>query len=284
MKFNLQTAQIFIPDGSPVKEALARTTHLAISAHQDDIEIMAASPIVDCFQRSDRWFCGVVVTDGRGSPRADVYSDFNDDQMQDVRKREQIRASMVGEYAAQILLDYPSGIVKNPADVRPVEDLKEILLATRPDYVYTHNLADKHDTHVAITLRVIKAIRSLPFENRPQKLFGCEVWRALDWLNDEDKVYMDLSTHENLQAALLGVFDSQICGGKRYDLAALGRRKANATFAASHGIDTTLGQSYAMDLTPLITNDSMDPSAYVLEYIHRFLVETQNRIQQFSGM
>ena len=207
MKFNLQTAQIFIPDGSPVKEALARTTHLAISAHQDDIEIMAASPIVDCFQRSDRWFSGVVVTDGRGSPRSDVYADFSDDQMQDVRKREQIRASMVGEYAAQILLDYPSSIVKNPADERPVEDLKEILLATRPDYVYTHNLADKHDTHVATALRVIKAIRSLPFENRPQKLFGCEVWRALDWLNDEDKVYMDLSTHENLQAALLGVFD-----------------------------------------------------------------------------
>ncbi len=129
---------------------------------------------------------------------------------------------------------------------------------------------------------MIAAIRSLPSQDRPQKLFGCEVWRALDWLNDEDKVYMDLSSHENLQAALLGVFNSQICGGKRYDLAALGRRKANATFAASHGVDTTLGQSYAMDLTPLILDEKIDPSAYVLEYIHRFLIETQTRIQQYS--
>ena len=30
---------------------------------------------------------------------------------------------------------------------------------------------------------------------------------------------------------------SQICGGKRYDLATLGRRLANATYAESHGTD-----------------------------------------------
>ena len=35
-------------------------------------------------------------------------------------------------------------------------------------------------------------------------------------------------------AALIGVFDSQIAGGKRHDLAVLGRRRANATYNASH--------------------------------------------------
>jgi len=40
---------------------------------------------------------------------------------------------------------------------------------------------------------------------------------------------------ENLQFALLGVFESQIAGGKRYDLALMGRRRANATYFESHG-------------------------------------------------
>ena len=33
--------EIFIPDKLDVETALARTTHLAIGAHQDDLEIMA---------------------------------------------------------------------------------------------------------------------------------------------------------------------------------------------------------------------------------------------------
>ena len=116
--------------------------------------------------------------------------------------------------------------------------------------MFTHNLADKHDTHVAVALQVIAAIRSLPASERPQKLYGCEVWRDLDWMVDSDKVAFDLSEHENLQAALLGVFDSQISGGKRYDLATMGRRRANATYYASHGVDVSRAMAYAMDLTP----------------------------------
>ena len=42
MKFHLDTAEIYIPDGMPAEQALARTTHLCLAAHQDDIEIMAA--------------------------------------------------------------------------------------------------------------------------------------------------------------------------------------------------------------------------------------------------
>jgi len=32
-------AQLYIPDGAPEAEALARTTHLAIAAHQDDLDL-----------------------------------------------------------------------------------------------------------------------------------------------------------------------------------------------------------------------------------------------------
>lgn len=282
-RFTLDTAEIFIPDGLAPEQGLARTTHMAISAHQDDIEIMAAAPIIECFQQSDRWFCGVVVTDGRGSPRDDLYKQFNDEEMRVVRFKEQKKAAIVGEYAAQVLLDLPSKIVKDGADRKTVEDIASLLKIAQPQFVYTHNLADKHATHVAVGLRVISAIRSLPAGERPKKVYGCEVWRDLDWMIDSDKVSLDLSTHENLQAALLGVFDSQICGGKRYDLATMGRRRANATYLASHGVDTSQGLSFAMDLTPLITDPAKDVTSFIDEFIQRFSQDIHNRLRQLGS-
>lgn len=43
---------IFVPDGLPVTEAAGRITHLAIGAHQDDLEFMACHGIVTCYDRS----------------------------------------------------------------------------------------------------------------------------------------------------------------------------------------------------------------------------------------
>ena len=282
MKFHLLTAEIFVPDNLPVEEALARTTHLCIAAHQDDIEIMAAQPILECFQREDKWFTGVVVTDGRGSPRNGIYEQYNDEEMRLVRFKEQRKAAVVGEYAAQVMLDYPSKVVKDSRDTSPVEDIVSLLKAARPQVVFTHNLADKHDTHVAVALRVIAAIRSLPEDERPQKLYGCEVWRGLDWMVDSDKTTLDNSQQENLQAALLGVYDSQISGGKRYDLASLARRRANATYFESHSVDVTTGLSFAMDMTPLITIANGSPADFVQEFIHRFAQDVRDRLERMS--
>jgi LmbE family N-acetylglucosaminyl deacetylase len=278
MKFNLATAELFIPDGLPAEEALARTTHLCLAAHQDDIEIMAAEPILKCFQKKDLWFTGVVVTDGRGSPRDDLYKDYSDEDMRVVRFVEQKKAAFIGEYAAQVLLDYPSKAIKDGSNKQAVEDIVKLVKATRPQAVYTHNLADKHDTHVGVALKVIEALRQLPTDEQPQQLYGCEVWRDLDWMTDGDKVPFDCSAHENLQMALVGVFDSQICGGKRYDLATLGRRKAHATYFASHGTDATTGLSFGMDLTPLMQTPGLDPGDYVQGYIQRFAQEVADRV------
>ncbi len=278
MNFKLDTAELFVPDGLPAVDALARTTHMAVGAHQDDLEIMAIDGILECFQQEDKWFTGVVVTNGSGSPRDDVYKDYTDEAMQVVRAREQKRASVVGEYAAQALLDYPSSAVKDGSNQDPVDDLVLLLEMSRPAVVYTHNLADKHDTHVGVALKVIQAIRRLPEAERPQHLYGCEVWRDLDWMADEDKVAFDCSAHENLQAALLGIFDSQICGGKRYDLATLGRRRANATYYASHDVDVATGMLFAMDLTSLIEDPARDVQAYVQGFMDRFAQEVVGRL------
>ena len=282
MKFHFDTAEIYAPDGLPAEQALARTTHLCLAAHQDDIEIMAAEPILTCFQQEKLWFTGVVVTDGRGSPRDDLYKDYTDEEMRRVRFKEQFKAAFVGEYAAQVMLDYPSKSIKDGKDERGVEDMLALLKAARPQFVYTHNLADKHDTHVGVALKVIDAIRRLPKNERPEKLYGCEVWRNLDWMVDSEKVNFDVTKRENLQAALLGVFDSQICGGKRYDLASMGRRKANATYSESHGVDQTLGLSYGMDLTPLIQDDKLDPKTFILAQIQKFADDVAARVNKMS--
>ena len=278
MKFNRDTAEIFIPDGTPEGEALERTTHLCFAAHQDDIEIMAAGPIMECFQRDDKWFTGVVVTDGRGSPRNGIYEKYTDEEMRLVRFQEQRKAAYIGEFSAQVMLDYPSKVVKDSGGRLPVEDLVALLKATRPQVVFTHNLADKHGTHVAVALRVVAALRELSEDERPKKLYGCEVWRDLDWMVDEDKITFNLSEQENMQAALLGVYDSQISGGKRYDLASLARRRANATYFASHDVDDATGLSYAMDLTPFVTNPDLDIREYIQSYIDRFEDEVKKTI------
>lgn len=283
MKFKLDTAELFVPDDLPAEEALARTTHMAIGAHQDDLEIMAYAGILECFQQPDKWFTGVVVTNGSGSPRDDVYKDYTDEEMRVVRRKEQKKAAVIGEYAAQVLLDYTSGAVKRPANTDPVEDLALLLRIARPEIVYTHNPADKHDTHVAVAVKTLQAIRSLPADLRPKKLYGCEVWRDLDWMIDEDKVVFDCTGHENLQASLLGVFDSQIAGGKRYDLATMGRRKANATYHASHGVDVTTGLNFGIDLTPLIADTSKDLVVFVQEHVDRFAKEIRDRLATLTS-
>jgi LmbE family N-acetylglucosaminyl deacetylase len=274
-------ADAFVPDGADLGVALARTTHLAVGAHQDDLEVMAAHGVLECFQNAARWFTGVVVTNGSGSARDFEYRDYSDERMMDVRLLEQRKAAYVGEYSAMLQLRHPSSAVKDVAARAVVDDLVGILQETRPEVVYTHNLADKHDTHVAVALRLITACQALPREARPRRIIGCEVWRDLDWLCDADKVVMPVDRHENLHAALLGVFDSQIAGGKRYDLATAGRRRAHATYFDSHGTDEHSALIWGMDLTPLL--EGADPADLVRNYIARFEAEVAGRVARLSA-
>lgn len=283
MKFVQPTAEVFIPDGLPLSQALARTTHLAIGAHQDDLEFMALHGILECYQSTAQWFTGVTVTDGRGSSRANEYAAYSDDQMQQVRRQEQKKAAYLGEYAAAFLLDHPSSVVKQPGSPALVAELKQIITACGPGIIYTHNLADKHDTHIGVAIAVIQALRELPESARPRALYGCEVWRNLDWLGDDEKIVFDVSARENISLALMGVFDSQISGGKRYDLATAGRKRANATYFASHSTDRARMLEYAMDLTPLIQDPARDIQGFVQGCIERFAQDVKARLARKLG-
>lgn len=271
-------AAVFVPDGTPVEAALARTTHLGVGAHQDDLEILAIDGILACFGAQDRWFTGVVVTDGAGSPRTGAVTS---EPLTSIRRKEQRKAAHVGEYSALVELAYPSARAKDASDGAVTADLTRILRATAPEVVYTHDLADRHDTHVAVALRVIEAARALPAHERPRRVIGCEVWRDLDWLPDADRVVMALPDREHLESALLGVFDSQIAGGKRYDRATLGRRRARATFAEHHAVDHATAIVLGMDLTPLL--DGGDVEAFVDARIQRFAAEVRGRLRRLSA-
>jgi LmbE family N-acetylglucosaminyl deacetylase len=283
MNSDLFTQKLFIPDGAPVPAALERVTHLGIGAHQDDLEFMAFHGILACFACDDRWFGGVTCTNGAGSSRSGPYADFTDERMMAIRHEEQNTAALIGRYAAMFQLGYPSSAVKGPSDPSLKNDLLEILSATRPEVVYTHNPADKHDTHIGVTIAALQAMRELPRELRPKQVIGCEVWRDLDWLADAHKVLMDVSGHDHLAAALNGVFDSQIAGGKRYDLAIQGRRAANSTFFASHATDASTQLAFGLDLTPLVIDESMDIIDYVCGLIDQFKADVRNKLAAKLG-
>lgn len=283
MKFTRNEADTFVPESALAPaDALKRTTHLCIAAHQDDIEIMAYQGIAACFGRDDKWFSGVVVTNGAGSPRSGPYKDYTDEAMQGIRRREQRKAAYVGDYSIQFQLAHPSAAVKNPTDAGVQADLAAILAGCAPEVVYLHQPADKHDTHIAVLSHSLKALRALPAERRPKKVIGCEVWRDLDWMCDTDKHALDTGAHPNIGASLVGVFDSQITGGKRYDLATAGRRLANATYHTSHATDVYDGINWAMDLTPLVENPEYSISEYTLAYIDRFRQDVADRIKKFA--
>ncbi len=281
MKFSHPHADIFVPDGQAPETALARVTHLCVAAHQDDIEIMAYAGVTACLDTPGKAFGGVVVTNGAGSPRTGAYAHMTDEEMQGVRRQEQRKAAELGRYAIQLQLAHPSSEVKKRAQPDVLADLRRIFAGCKPEVVYLHQPADKHDTHVAVMARAIEAMRSLPTEQRPKKVLGCEVWRDLDWLVDTDKVALDSGGHPELAGELLKVFDSQVTGGKRYDLATLGRRAAHATFHTSHATDKMSGITWAMDLTPLVADDQLSIEAFTLAHIERLRADVAQRVRAF---
>lgn len=269
------TADLYIPDGRDAETALKQTTHLGVGAHQDDLEFMALHGIQECIDRDDAWFGGITCTDGAGSARQGPFANTTDEEMQKIRAEEQREAAQIGKYSFVAQLRHPSAQIKKPATAGDlISDLTTLLKASSAKVIYTHNLADKHATHIAVTAALIKALRSLPAEDRPDQLIGCEVWRDLDWLPDQKKIVMDLGSDPSLGQQLNGIFQSQNTG-KRYDLAVEGRRRANATFFDSHSTDECERVCFGMDLTPLIQDDNLCPAAFTTALIREFQAQVE---------
>ena len=282
LKFNKPESEIYIPQNIDEDTALKRTTHLAIGAHQDDLEIMAYHGIAECYKSDEEWFSGVVVTNGAGSARTGKYQSFSNEEMMQIRKEEQNKAAEIGNYSVQIQLGYPSAEIKDPKNKQAIEDILKILTSTKPNVVYVHNPADKHDAHIGTMAKTIEAIKMMPKNERPSKVYGCEVWRDLDWLPDDEKVALEVDKYPELADEILKVFDSQIAGGKRYDLATIGRRLSHATYHASHSVDACSALTFAIDLTPCVT-DEIAIKDLIMDKINKFKSGVEEKLQELAN-
>ena len=275
IKLTNPNAEVYLPAPMATAEAFSRTTHLGVGAHQDDLEFMAMHGILACHGKQDKWFSGITCTNGGGSARTGPFAGTSNEEMVKIRAEEQREAARVGEYSFIAQLGYSSAELKATRQDPFVSDLVALMTASSPEVVYTHNPADKHSTHIAVLKGLLSAIRSLPPASRPKRLIGCEVWRDLDWLPDKDKVVMDLGSDQDLALRLNGIFKSQISGGKRYDLAVEGRRRANATFLDSHSVEEAIRVAIGIDLTPLIKDDTLSLGQFTLGFIDAFRADVE---------
>ncbi|MEX1115367.1 MAG: PIG-L family deacetylase, partial [Akkermansiaceae bacterium] len=253
-------------------------THLGVGAHQDDLEFMAFHGIAECFEASDRWFGGVICTDGAGSVTSGPDKALSREDLVRQRYEEQRQAARLGKYSFVTQFGFPSPALTPPHHSPLVPALVRLLRRTHVQVVYTHSPADKHGTHLRVLVAVLAALREVPKEHHPQRLLGCEMWRGLDWLPDKDKTLLDTGKNPELSSALNGIFDSQISGGKRYDLAVMGRRQANATLQDPYAADALTEATIALDLTPLIGAEPDELLPFTLRYAERFRQDLEKNL------
>lgn len=274
MDMTLKRGSIYLPknrNNKPVK-------YLCICAHQDDNEIMAMDGVLKGIRSGNHSFALVVTADGGGSARTGEFKDYTDEMMKAVRIKEQQEASEIGRYHSLYLLNYPSKDIKDKNNRDIVEEYKNIIKELKPEVIYTHSVLDKHPTHLGVAVKVIEAIRELDKEYQPKVFYGCEVWRGLDWINDDKKIGFDLSRNVKLQKKILDVFKSQIAGGKEYTKASLGRRYANATYFQSHSVDTYKLVNYGIDMRPLIKDRNLSIKEFALSYVDDLRNEISNEL------
>ena len=271
----LNKGTIYLPNNRNAKPV----KWLCICAHQDDCEIMAVDGILKGYYSKNNSFALIETTDGGGSARTGKFKDYSDEEMKAIRIKEQISASEIGKYNSLYMLNYTSKEVKDNNNKQIVDEYIKIIRELKPKVIYTHSILDKHPTHIGVALKVIEALRSLPRDEQPTLVYGCEVWRGLDWIDDQRKIGFNVSRNPRLQKRLLDVFESQIEGGKEYTKASIGRRYQNATYYKSHSVDNYKMVSFAIDLLPLIKN----PDLSIKEYALSFVKDLNNSVTDLLG-
>ena len=282
MKFSQPSADFYAPRGQDPLANLSTTTHLGIGAHADDLEILAFPGIAACHTHPTDRFSGVVVTDGAGAPRTGPFAKTNDSELISLRQKEQHHAADLGNYASVLQLGHPSSAVRQTDRSAVVADLVKILETARPQVLYLHNPADRHETHIGVLLACLEALRQLPPSSLPKEIYGCEVWGDLDWVPHAHIIRLACHAPETLGPSLLRCFKSQVEGGKRYDRAALGRRHAQATFANPTQPDSVPEVVLALDLRPLVQG-KLSPTEFLSSILDLFRTETIARLAKLGA-
>lgn len=285
LKLKRAGCEIFVPDGASAEAAVARSRYLAIGAHHDDIEQMAVHGIMEAWKLGGGVFFGVVASDGVGNRHTGEYSGMTYEELREVRVGEQREAARIGRYAGVAMLNYPSSEIKDHHLKDLDEDLVTLIDRIRPETVYLHNPFDRHDTHVALCLRTIAALRTVAAKGyAPKQVLGCEAWRGLDWMVFHDRTLLPVMDGQGLEEQLAGVFHSQFDRVRFRELAARGRRIANATFHESHSIGMDEEVTIAINMLPLVTDPSIDMEVFVRNVIERFESDILHRIRKYRDI
>lgn len=282
MNFSQADAEIYAPGGADGLKALASTTHLGIGAHADDLEIMAYPGICACRGKTQLRFSGVIATDGAGAPRSGPFAGVPGPELVKIRREEQKAAADLGRYAAVVQLGHPSSEVRGTGRIPLVEDLVQILQMARPKVLYLHNPADRHETHLAVLQASLTAVRELAPADQPGEIYGCEVWGDLDWVPAGHVLRLPCPAPADFGPSLLRVFRSQT-ESKRYDLAAAGRRRAQATFGDAYTPDMAEEVVLALDLKPFLKNPQLSLADFVSNLTGEFRKQTLERIRRIEA-
>jgi len=280
MNFSQTQSNFYSSRGEDFRAALSSTTHLGIGAHADDLEILAFPGISACYGHAKNRFSGVVVTDGASSPRIGPFASMSNAEMIPQRQKEQRQAADLGQYASVIQLAHSSAAVRQSDRSEVVADLVKILESARPQVLYLHNPADRHETHLAVLMACLEALHKIPTSAHPKEIYGCEVWGDLDWVPASHIVRLPCHAPANLGSSLLNCFESQVQGGKRYDRAALGRRHAQATFGNPTQPDSDDEVVLALDLRPLLKPKN-SPTEFLALTLDLFRKQTLARLETF---
>lgn len=285
VRLNRSDSEIFIPDGAELDVALQRSTMMVVAAHQDDIEQLAMHGIVKGLEEGGYRLFGVVASDGAGDRHTGSYTDLSYAELMEVRDREQRRAAVVGRYSAVAMLNHTSPEIKDKSSTHVDEDLVALLEAVRPQSVYMHNPFDRNDTHIALFIRTIEALRTAASHGFvPKHVYGCEAWRGLDWLIHHDSIHLPVNDEAGIGERLIQIYRSQFNDRKYYDLAARGRRIANATRHESHTIEMDEEVVLAVDLLPLVLDATLEPETFARRIIERFETDVRERLKRYRGI
>lgn len=197
------------------KIPLGHCKTLVFGAHQDDVEILGQRWAFDAYSSGARDFFGVVVANGAGKkPRSPRLTDLSTAAMCRLRNNEQKVAADIGEYGGCFMLSHASDSIRHRRNQDVVDEFREILMATTPEIVVTHNPIDLHTTHIGVYHHVTWAVQSLPQKKRPKFFYGGEVWGDMSrWhvaLNGRAGTELIDSTNSlEFLTRLLGPFISQ---------------------------------------------------------------------------
>ena len=286
MTFAKHEAEFYVPDGVSPEMAMERATIVAIGSHPDDLEVMALPGILEGLRRGGKQFLGVVVTRGGGEVRTGSYAGLTYEEIREIRRTEQRQAADLGNYAGVVQLMYESREAKDLTEDRPEHDLQAVLERTRPDWVLMHQPFDRHDTHAAVCMRTIRALRAATAATgwMPKKVYGCEVWRGLDWLVHHDRIALPVHDADGLSDRLIRTYKSQYAHDKQYEAALRGRRIVNATHQEAQALGTTHEVEYVVDLKPLLLEPSLDVAAFARSLVRHFEQDIMARIEHFHPL